>query len=58
MPEKHGFCLLAGDSGFADIRNYPPERYAGIVVLRLPAKANSLIILNLVNGFLLQTSTM
>lgn len=26
-------CLLTGDFGFADIRNYPPETYYGIVVL-------------------------
>jgi predicted nuclease of predicted toxin-antitoxin system len=28
--------LLTRDLDFADIRHYPPEQYAGIVVLRLP----------------------
>ena len=27
-------CLITGDYDFADIRNYPPDRYSGIVVLR------------------------
>ena len=29
--QAHKLCLLTGD--FADIRNYPPHSYAGIVVL-------------------------
>ena len=28
--QKHGLCLLSGDVGFADIRNYPPEKYSGV----------------------------
>jgi hypothetical protein len=31
--QDHHACLLTGDFGFADIRNYPPESYYGIVVL-------------------------
>ena len=31
--------LLTRDLDFADVRNYPPEQYAGIVVLRLPDDA-------------------
>jgi hypothetical protein len=44
-------CLLTGDFGFADIRNYPPERYAGIVVLELPQDAPGPLILKLVAAF-------
>jgi len=29
-------ALLTRDLDFADIRRYPPDRYSGIVVLRLP----------------------
>ena len=29
-------CLVTGDFDFADIRNYPPQHYAGIVVLVIP----------------------
>jgi predicted nuclease of predicted toxin-antitoxin system len=32
-------ALLTRDLDFADIRRYPPERYLGIVVLRLPDTA-------------------
>ena len=41
--------------GFADIRNYPPSEYFGIVVLRLPANATTPVILNLLEKFLKQT---
>ena len=30
---EHGLCLVTGDFDFADVRNYPPERYRGIVVI-------------------------
>lgn len=53
--QKHGLCLLSGDMDFADIRNYPPEKYFGIVVLRLPAMAASSTILTLLRSFLMQT---
>lgn len=31
-----GRCLITLDFDFADILTYPPDRYAGIVLLRLP----------------------
>jgi hypothetical protein len=34
-------ALLTRDLDFADIRQYPPEDYAGIVVLRLPDDATA-----------------
>ena len=33
------FILVTRDFDFADIRNYPPEDYAGIIVLELPDDA-------------------
>ncbi len=33
---QEGFCLLTLDLGFANVLRYPPEDYAGIVVLRHP----------------------
>lgn len=48
----NALCLLTGDLGFADIRNYPPDRYAGIVVLRLPKDATAKHILNLIEAML------
>jgi hypothetical protein len=47
-------CLLTGDFGFADIRNYEPSRYAGIVVLSLPRRATASLIRSLVEQFLNQ----
>ena len=38
-------CLLTGDFDFADIRNYPPPLYAGIVVFTLPRHATVAFIL-------------
>ncbi len=49
-----GLCLITGDYDFSDIRNYPPNRYAGIVVLSLPRTANSAYINRLLDGFLAQ----
>lgn len=50
----HGLVLLTGDFGFSDIRNYPPETYAGIVVLELPRDATAPVILRLLETFLHQ----
>lgn len=48
---EHDYCLISADMGFSDIRNYPPSKYHGIVVLRLPAGATSVTILSLLEGF-------
>jgi predicted nuclease of predicted toxin-antitoxin system len=55
--QKHGLCLLSSDTGFADVRNYPPGKYSGIVVLRLPAKATSSTLFTLLQNFLAQPET-
>lgn len=52
---RESLCLLTGDYDFSDIRNYPPEQYAGIVVLNIPAKTTSLYINQLLATFLAQT---
>ena len=38
---RNGLCLLTGDFGFADIRNYPPDQYHGIVVIGVPRFADA-----------------
>ncbi len=43
-------CLLTGDWGFADIRNYPPDRFGGIVVLELPRDATARFISRLIEA--------
>ncbi len=53
--QEHHACLLTGDFGFADIRNYPPESYDGIVVLGLPRDATAIFILGLIEEMLRQS---
>ena len=52
--QDHQACLLTGYFGFADIRNYPPETYYGIVVLELPRDATAAFILHLIEEILRQ----
>jgi predicted nuclease of predicted toxin-antitoxin system len=49
--KSNGLCLITGDYDFADIRNYPPSQYSGIVVLYLPRTATSDYINVLLNNF-------
>jgi predicted nuclease of predicted toxin-antitoxin system len=49
-------CLITGDYDFADIRNYPPDQYAGIVVLNLPRNVTSAYVCWLLDSFLEQES--
>ncbi|MBI4229908.1 MAG: DUF5615 family PIN-like protein [Planctomycetes bacterium] len=44
---RNGACLVTGDFGFADIRNYPPEKYPGLIVLVPPPEATAGTILDL-----------
>lgn len=53
--QTHQLCLVTADGGFANIRNYPPSEYAGFVVLELPPRATSPIILRLVREFFAQS---
>jgi predicted nuclease of predicted toxin-antitoxin system len=50
-----GAALLTRDLDFADIRNYPPADYEGILVLRMPDHAVAQNIVNLLERFLKQT---
>jgi predicted nuclease of predicted toxin-antitoxin system len=49
--QEHGLCLLTGDFDFADIRDYPPEAYPGLVVFVFPDNADRDMILNLIKAF-------
>src|SRR3990172_791113 len=53
--QSQRLCLLSADTGFSDIRNYPPGKYSGVIVLRLPAKATSSTILTLLESLLVQS---
>jgi predicted nuclease of predicted toxin-antitoxin system len=50
--QSHQMCLLTRDYDFADIRNYPPNQYFGLVVFELPNQALVNEILNLVDALL------
>ena len=50
--QNQGLCLLTGDFGFADIRNYPPARYSGIVIIGVKGNANAATILKILEEFL------
>lgn len=52
--QANGLCLVTGDFGFADVRNYPADRYAGIMVLHLPRNATASVILDLLDSVLRQ----
>ena len=49
---ESGRCLVTGDFDFADIREFPPRLYPGIVVLTLPADAGPPYIRSLTREFL------
>jgi predicted nuclease of predicted toxin-antitoxin system len=46
-----GAILLSRDLDFANIREFPPEDYAGIVVLRLPDDATARTIVEVIERF-------
>jgi hypothetical protein len=55
---EHQACLMTGDFGFADVRNYPPQSYHGIVVLELPRDAGAKFILGLIDEFARQPAVL
>jgi predicted nuclease of predicted toxin-antitoxin system len=49
-----GAALLTRDLDFADVRRYPPDRYQGIVVLRLPDTTVAQEIVRVLERFLIE----
>jgi len=52
---EHNLCLITGDFGFGDIRNYPPSQHSGIVVLELQSGATASQISQLLDVFMQQS---
>jgi predicted nuclease of predicted toxin-antitoxin system len=50
-----GSVLVTRDLDFANIRDFPPADYPGLIVLRLPDDATAEHILNVLRQFLLRT---
>ena len=44
LVRHEGRVLITLDGGFGDIRSYPPEEYAGLVVLRLPRQDKTFVL--------------
>ena len=56
--QNHKICLMTGDFGFSDIRNYVPAAYRGIVVLELPRNATAVFIVRLIESLLQQSDVL
>ena len=50
--QKTGAAIVTRDLDFADVRQYPPERYSGIVAFRLPDDATAPVIVGVAERFL------
>ena len=49
--QRNQQALVTRDFDFADIRNYPPADYAGIIVLQLPDDATAAQVVTLLETF-------
>ncbi len=54
----HSMCLLTQDADFGNVLLYPPEDYAGIVVLNAPPNARRAVLLHMVGSFLQNTEVL
>ena len=52
--QMNSLVLVTRDFDFADIRNYPPGRYAGLLVLALPKDAVARFVLQVMEWFVSQ----
>lgn len=49
-----GLCLMTRDGDFGNILDYPPQDYAGIVVIDAPEPASRHVVLKMVEEFVQQ----
>jgi predicted nuclease of predicted toxin-antitoxin system len=56
--KRHNLCLLSGDFDFADIRNYVPSEYFGIVILKVHKDATAAFIIEILKSFLSQLNNL
>ena len=50
--QQNRLVLVTRDFDFADIRNYPPRQYAGLLVLELPEDAVATFVLHVIESFI------
>jgi predicted nuclease of predicted toxin-antitoxin system len=55
---REGRAIMTGDGDFADIRNYPPHEYHGIVVIAITSSDTRDVILSMIAAFLSQSFLM
>ncbi len=56
--QANRLCLITRDKDFGHLQGYPPEQYAGIVVLRAPERAGRAFVLDMLGQFLRQTDVL
>lgn len=54
--KANDLCLITRDGDFGNILNYPPQDFAGIVVIDAPEPASRDVVLRMVVQFLQQTA--
>ena len=52
--QQNRLVLVTRDFDFANIRNYPPPQYAGLLVLELPDDATATFVLRVIESFVSQ----
>ena len=50
--QQNGLAILTRDFDFADIRNYPPFQYSGLLVLALPEDAVATFVVRVLESLL------
>jgi len=51
---RNRLCLITRDQDFGNIKDYPPDQYSGIVVIRAPEHAGRTFVLTMIEQFLHQ----
>ena len=47
---ENNLCLVTGDKDFSVMRNYPPDKFHGIIVLKTPVVTSAVDILKMLEG--------
>jgi hypothetical protein len=58
MLKKNKLCIITGDFDFSDIRNYPPKRYHGIIVVNPPRESSAVYLIDLFKNLLQDDAVM
>src|SRR5262245_43667403 len=56
--KAYAMCLITADGDFGDVREYPPNDYAGIVVIYPPPDANRKTVVEMIERFLMDANVL